>query len=154
MENTKENKKRFFAQYFGQKVWRCELHDKVFEVDYEVLLHCGEAVAMTQGVHVNEWLELIPLSNITDEDAIEVGIKSGRLAIDSEKRYDVFRNTFGEVVVGNIGESIHNRIAIKEDYLSAEIFDFLRTKGYALSYNGLSVEELEKRNWIKLTQNK
>jgi len=70
MENTKNNKKKFFAQYFGQKVWRCENHENFCTVDYEVLFHCGEAIAMTKDIFVKEWLELTPLSLISDEDAV------------------------------------------------------------------------------------
>ena len=62
MENTLENKEKFFAQYWGQEVLLGE----------DETIHKLNAGDMAFGIQFN-WLELKPLSSITDEDAINLG---------------------------------------------------------------------------------
>lgn len=106
-KNTLENKAKFFAQYWGQNV----------------VGNIGDYFNRT-------YLELTPLSQISDEDAIEV---SERCVPGNDKRID------------NIKQ--HCRIYAMQSSL---ISDYLRSKGYALPWNGITVEEQIEFGWIKL----
>ena len=56
MKNTLENKAKFFALYWGQEVYKDNKTSEPFNVS---ILH-----------HKNSYLELKPLSQISDEDAL------------------------------------------------------------------------------------
>ena len=99
MKNTLENKTKFFAQYYGQKV----LLDDNLTVNF-TRLHYGIEDFK------NWWLELKPLSEISNEDALEIS-----------------------------------------DFVYADRkVDYLRSKGYAIPWNGISVEEMIEFGWVKL----
>lgn len=128
MENTHLNKVKFFAQYYGQKVWRCELHNELMNVDYEVLCHVDESI-MGAPI-VKEWLELTPLQNITDEDAIELS---------------KFINTSKQDVLKAIKSGL-----VSMDLLPSRAVDTLRLKSYAVPYNNVTVEQQIEYGWTKL----
>lgn len=143
MENNLENKAKFFAQYWGQEVlmW----HDKavVLNIIWQDLNND------LKDVH---FLRLKPLSSITDEDAaklckifdVEYDNKD-----DSESHFDLdgaiewikalYSEPAGYYVDGYTGNQL----------LSGS--DYLRSKGYALPYMGLSVKQLVEYGWVKLT---
>lgn len=123
MENTLENKAKFFAQYWGQKV---------LSGDSETI-HTLNTGDMAFGIGKN-WLELTPLSKITDGDAIEVGYYQG------------FKRSIRENAKDCINEFIKGDFKLDYDSI-----DYLRSKGYALPWMGLSVETLVEYGWIKLT---
>lgn len=157
-QNTLENKARFFAQYLNQRVfyqnrignivsfylscgnltkqvWIVSLEDENFEKNE---LSCEANINECQ-------LILTPLSHISDEDCILIFNKFYPNAIryaDSEKIYDIknaIKSNFSEDVI------------IDEDFIFYT--DFLRSKGYALPYMDLSVEDLVEYGWIKLKEN-
>lgn len=66
MENTLQNKAKFFAQYWGQELIQAEGYEKKFNV----------SDMYVSGFDGKEWLELKPLSSITDEDAKKLGYSS------------------------------------------------------------------------------
>lgn len=127
MENTLENKAKFFAQYLKQKVvfktdWECFNDKSLMELD-PTYLQTGNNVL------VGGYLVLKPLSSITDDD----------------QRYvlsDKLCNSMELVEEDKIGAFF-----ISDCYLT----DYLRSKGYALPYMGLSVETLVSYGWVKLT---
>lgn len=108
MENTIENKSKFFAQYWGQKVLRAS---KNHELTW--------TITDSNNPVESEYLNLKPLSAITDED----------------RDYCV---------------SMWRGVFKKEFDLSQG--DFLRSKGYALPWMGLSVETMIEYGWIKLAE--
>lgn len=120
MENTLENKARFFAQYFGQKVLKIIDNETPFLVSGD-----GSRKRLLLA-----YLELTPLSQISDEDRHEV---SGDLAM-SINEYGC-EYSFEGLVEWGIYDA-----------------DYLRSKGYALPYMGLSVEDLVNRGWVKLKE--
>jgi hypothetical protein len=63
MKNTLENKAKFFAQYWGQKVLNFNDSGAISNARYEVQGDMDE----------NMFLELKPLSIISDEDAVKLG---------------------------------------------------------------------------------
>jgi len=117
MENTIENKAKFFALYWGgfdlfndKRTWhnapvRGDLLDRVSKQCY---------------------LRLKPLSSISDEDATK--------ALNLHR---VTAKVFLELYP--IGDSIE-----------LDAVDYLRSKGYALPFMGISVEQMVEWGWIKL----
>lgn len=125
MENTEINKVKFFAQYWGQKVFVNPILDSR-PVNNTYLFGYDEPEDIEM-----EYLELKPLSLITDEDA------EGYL-------HFIGCHSFGnriEKAKEQIQEDCHNDIHMS---------DYLRAKGYALPWMGISVEKLVEYGWIKL----
>lgn len=132
IENTLENKAKFFAQYWAQK---CIIVSEKAIVKQNI-----DSYFINRLEVYNEcFLELTPLSQITDEDAIEVAIQLGW--IDHEEITQIHYAK----------EFLNNE---EDDNCSFKsycfIVDYLRSKGYALPYMGLSVEELISYGWIKI----
>lgn len=92
------------------------------------------------------YLELKPLSSITDEHAF------GLVKITKSWNENNYLNQ--DEAFEWLDEILNNNGNTYADYVSGfqmlEIFDYLRSKGYALPFMGLSVEELESFGWIKL----
>ena len=83
-ENTLENKRKFFAQYWGQKIL---LH--VIDVDDILLLLNNEI-----DNDIKNWLlYLKPVSQISDEDAINLGYGyASHLKSNLDRNIDQLRN--------------------------------------------------------------
>ena len=109
---------RFFAQYWGTKT---------LYVGVVGLVEIGKGGWNLK--HPDFFLQLKPLSKITDEDAISMyrGL---------ERNYES-ANQFLEDYK-SIG------------FLEQSEVDFLRSKGYAVPFMGYSVDELVKMGWVQL----
>lgn len=139
MKNTVENKAKFFAQYFGQNVLCYFFRDGVYEkerveVDYPIL-ECIDN-------YKDAKLELKPLSQISDEEKtiLEESIIG---FIDSFYFVEQF-------CYANIKSSIYgglNTIKLNNYHV-----DYLRSKGYILPWNGITVEEMVEFGWVKLKE--
>jgi len=159
MENTIENKAKFFALYWGQPIFK-----------YYGKHTTGEKFALdfkNFGALHNGFLELKPLSQITDEDAIELSkIIAPDLFMSAgndnkhfiDRRFEPawitvrHRRKIQSVDIDFDGYTcICNE---EEEYLRNPYahsgIDFLRSKGYALPWNGITVEKMIEYNWIKL----
>lgn len=137
MENTLENKARFMAQYWGQKVFK--FRDGQMEPQ-----KVGSTYMTKYGIK-NRYLLLKPLSSITDEDALELA-KIGL----PDRLYDyLWSKQTGEAIAKSIKHGRQTNIFYK-DFRMADAFDFLKLKGYAVSWMGLSVEKLIEYGWVKL----
>jgi tRNA splicing endonuclease len=122
-ENTLENKAKFFAQYWGQHVLYFS-SDFLRKIDNLTL----------DSVENDDYLELKPLSQISDEDASKV--------------CDLIFITNNNLNIQQIKQIV---ILIESNnWNNYKIFDYLRSKGYALPYMDLSVEDLIEYGWIKL----
>lgn len=125
-EITPEIKQRIIALYWGQKV-----------------MYVGGVGLVTIGTggwnlrYPDFYLVLTPLSQITDEDAIELSkLMHGDLAKSMED-----------------GKHLHYGKNFAEYYLDKlNCSDFLRSRGYALPAFGYSVEDLINANIFKLKQ--
>lgn len=178
MKNTLENKEKFFMQYWKQDVLMFGLKDKKWRLDKYFF-----------PIRKGDYLELTPLSQISDEDAIHVA----NLAHQSLSGDWVIIRRDKDTVNGSIhiqkDSNLNNLYHVGISYKYAEIFcnhhflktkddtpksyrvnigqisisasrpvpyiaivDFLRSKGYALPWNGISVEEQIEFGWIKLKQ--
>lgn len=144
MENNTEEKERFFAQYYGQEV--------AFIPDYDQ----GETLIKAKVNKVEEiaYLELKSLSSITDEHAIEVYCRN-LLGFPKEKAYATYVGYKNNIL--SIGIECINYPHLKREfwdinYLDVFRADYLRSKGYAIPYLGISVEELISRGWAKIKE--
>lgn len=132
MENTLENKAKFFAQYFGQQV--CY-------VNGSYLTAAGNVTETTLRVPSLYVLLLTPLSKITDEDAIEVS------------KYECW-NYEEDPTTSNIQSAkncIVNCIEYKRGATNIGTYQYLQSKGYALPFHNLSVDDLVKYGWVVLS---
>jgi len=148
MENNSENKARFFALYLFQDAVIIGngiegLHDEKFKqagrykIDTEALdsLYrigdCGDAV------------ELTPLLAVTDEDAIEVAKFIG---------FDKGINQKAYIKVGNhvCKNILDGRMHMMNPIHAFNMLDYLRSKGYALPWMNVSVDQQIEYGWIKL----
>ena len=131
MENNLSNKQKFFAQYWGQKI------------GIPVNSYAGMLTINKSCIGNIKSLELTPLSMISDEDAIEVA------KMFESSAYKVKYNDYGNIgfsfYVGEESESVEvspewDRVAV----------DYLRSKGYAITYLNLEVEQQISYGWVKL----
>jgi hypothetical protein len=145
-------KSRFFAQYIGQEILRWHQWIETTpdsKVDLSV-----------PAIEKSGWfIKLKPLSKITDEDAIEI-IK----IIDSKSNKFINVNySFAEKkeppyiksVISDKGRfDINNNFVFIIDKqvidFSLNIFDYLRSKGYAVPFMEYSVEDLVSFGWVQL----
>lgn len=142
LENTVENKAKFFAQYWGQNV----RNEKLLKVNgfCKVLLS-------------KEFLILRPISKISDEDAIELM----RIKIDSKGGGDEIKSIEIEsktsdgftfiVKYRNWGDD-RQGFVFNGHTNPLSFYDYLRSKSYALPWMGLSVEDLIGYRWIKIEE--
>lgn len=158
MENTL--KAKFFSQYWLQYVFTCPRFE-----GRRTIPELKQSRDFKNG-----WLELKPLSEISDEDAIEVAkicsFCNGEGYItykDTEKicvfdkyednpdRNNVFRIYLDEFDIFMLDE---NGNVFQYDWCRLiEVTDYLRSRGYCLPWMGLSCEKLIEYGWVKLNRN-
>ena len=119
---TLENKTKFFAQYWLQDV----LCSDIF--------HYKNRKMNGNNLPSDHYLELTPLSQITDEDVKYIWRIEGYV-----------NETNCKELIG-----VNTKIGMPLRCLTA---DYLRSKGYALPWMNVSVEEQIEFGWIKLKEN-
>jgi hypothetical protein len=95
------------------------------------------------------WLELKPLSKISDEDALSL-VKMNYPSTTEVREQILIK--WGKDLVDDIegnSEDKEFQIFFRETF---QCIDFLRSKGYALPFNGVSVEKQVEYGWIKLQE--
>jgi hypothetical protein len=161
-EINNQSKVKFFALYWGQLVmqgsWRNAL-EALYPITFDSIGKCH-----------NYHLRLKPLSAISDEDAIEVAkialgfskiTKNIEITTTTDRRFGFsfwlnneveymidFNNLYNPTLIALTRKTADN------EYLhnACNISDYLRSKGYALPWMGLSVEEMVEAGWIKLIE--
>lgn len=132
MENTLENKAKLFGVYYNQKVLKSK--------DYLMLCNSFNHVGVLHKAH----LELKPLSSITDEDAMEVyNIVGDTMFVENSNNTKKLKRGIIRMLTEYTGSWLHVGNC-------SHAIDYLRSKGYALPFRGLSVEQLVEYGWIKL----
>jgi hypothetical protein len=126
MENTQQNKEKFIAQYWGQKVLNRK-RDGVYTL-------------VTAKLSVYEILEsdhllLRDLSSITDEELLDI--------------YYIERV---EISTSDEQKIIIAKYWIMHSLFSYAITDYLRSKGFLVPFMDLSVEEIIEYGWAKIKQ--
>ena len=156
-ENTLENKTKFFAQYWGQHL---------IIMDY--FLRKIDHVTLYE-IEADDILQLKPISKISDEYAIEVAkIVSPSLFLSSGNDNKHFidksekdwisvkhkRKIFSvDIDLDGYVYEYHEDEGYTRPSKSYAGTDYLRSKGYALPWMDLSVEDLQNYGWIKLKEN-
>jgi len=139
--NNPENKARFFVQYWGVKALN------IGGVGLAVVGNGGWNLK-----HPDFFLELTPLSDITDEDAIEVYC-SNLIGFPKHQANLIKKDFSNGILSVQISHKNYNHLV--EIFLDANYFDlrradYLRSKGYALPYMDLSIDDLIDYGWIKI----
>jgi len=191
LQNNLENKARFFAQYLGSKICYPDTDNKIIkakltsvgfdEIQTTYFRRKKHSAGYTVGDILsfnptnvfhnsdakNAYLELTPLSEISDEDAIEVSKLLGYITkrtivrdtdcisifLYTEDDYDVqptFNIQYDGYAYFNNGDTWEDNFQRGAD---VSAYDYLRSKGYALAFHDLSVEDLINYGWIKLKTN-
>lgn len=114
-------------QYYGQYILRVTSYK---------LAHVGQGGWNLN--HPDFYIELTSLSAITNEDAKEVGKLNGSVTSD-------------DLLVGHALVHWLDKKSTNRD-IPFEAVDFLRSRGYALPWMGVSVEQQIEWGWIKIKQ--
>ena len=144
-ENTLENKAKFFAQYWGQHVLYFS-SDFLRKIDNLTL----------DSIENDDFLELKPLSQITNEDVIQgIMITYNKTYEDLGEILEVKHyNTFSSITTTRAGQNFKTHRSIHHWNGNRKIgsmeCDYFRSKGYAIPYMDLSVEDLVEYGWVKL----
>lgn len=142
IENTLENKARFFDLYSDQTVICVKNPNYPDQLTKHRHTPYGYRLEWVGKTKTTAYAELKPLSSISDEDAISIcRIVTSMYSEDSRAL-------------------IHGKALIRhfrtqsnlwgEDWI--QVIDYLRSNGYALPWMGLSVEDLIEYGWVKLRQ--
>lgn len=126
-----ENKAKFFALYWGQDVLTSDMYGDGGTI---------YSLTMKEYQIQTGWLELKPLSSISDEDAIEL-----MYLIESIDWVDQLDDKawWGKTLT-------HKFIKGKLSSQTATLLvDFYRSKGYLLPWMGLSPNEIIEAGWVK-----
>ena len=138
MENTLENKAKFFALYWGQDVrfWTLNGSEKLQKVTHTY---------MTKSILESCTLELKPLSSISDEDA-EYCI--GKVECNMRKNDP----NHGDYGMSPSAIFVNSLIDYSSYHIGRREADYLRSKGYALKWMDKTVKEQLSDGWIKLNE--
>lgn len=140
MKNTPEFKARFFTLYWSQNI--CQTKGGKYPINEDCFPLWDKA-----------YIELKYLSEITDKDSINVA----KLVYPTEENWSKTMQTAtqGQSFIEDTFYSSEDNFSIfginnPMDKINA-VIDFLRYKGYAVPYMGLSLEEMAEYGWIKLS---
>lgn len=134
MKNTIFNKHQFFSLYFGQKVY-------MFSENHPVINTMSYWNIIENDNNENDYLLLKSIENITDYDLLIIDkICSTNPNGDIEQLKSFFYEFFIE----------QNTYDYPNPYNTLRVYDYLRSKGYALPYLGLSVALQLQYGWIKI----
>jgi len=132
MEITLENKAKFFAQYIGNKFMadHCLTTLDIIRLDSDKPYGWIDTLGQ-RNYTSNGQLILKPISSINPYDIVRVPDSKGEYYTTT---YSAFANGIGGFL----------------NHLTPSNFDYLRSKGYALPWMGLSVEQMVEAGWVKL----
>lgn len=145
-ENTLENKVAFFGNYYGAKI-------------KHTLTTRWDKLKFGKNINEGHYLELTPLSQISDENAIEVA----EMLI--HRNFEIYNQKLGEESNAikaffdpdeNDNYYLYKDLSFGgESYVAnyfelPKVYDYLRSKGYAVPWRDLSVDDLVSYGWVKL----
>lgn len=139
--NEQEDKKAFFAQYWGQ----CVFLTMPSEPNHDVVILKSRWIDYLYD-RALPCLLLKPLSQISDEDAIEV-IKLSSVYEDKDT------DEFVKLIVKS-GTFNKYLLEVRPMWFteSIKVTDYLRSRGYALPFRSYTVEQMIELGWLKLTE--
>lgn len=140
MKNNLENKAKFFALYWMQKVFKT---GKSQEIPHKNSF--GSSIKHT------DFLSLKSLASMTDEDALEIVHFMGWKSVDEPR---LAKTIILTLLVIKSNDPIKEDIFIKQMLynltdVSATV-DFIRSLGYAFRWQDVSVEQQVEFGWIVL----
>lgn len=150
MENTSGNKEKLFAQYYG-----CP-----YIQDNGIKGRISGAAFIRESAKGKSRLELNPISSITDEHAIEVGIITGIWTRNEIKEIESTGDSindqlikFGNIFCDGIGKQWGLRLSCPfagglQDIIEA--IGYLYSKGYVFDDFFGTVEEKVNNGWVVL----
>lgn len=142
MENNIKNKQKLFALYLWQPVFKPENWNNRTEV-----LDLYNLGRIDFRIDNPSCIELRPLSSITDDEAIEVA----KIGLPDKVLYDyLWIPGTGKAIANSIDKGRQTN-TFYPHFRFIDTADYLRSKGFALPYMGLSVETMVEYGWIKLT---
>lgn len=154
MEKNLDNQASFWAQYWGQFIL----------VKGQTTMYVNE-VTFPKFIAMKDYqLQLKPISLITDEHAMELiklkfhndkgNVDEIIRIYDIEKAFDRkgFQLSLSATIEHERWNDFVERIFIGDEKLYSFYADFLRSKGYAVVWNGITVEEQLEYGWIKLVE--
>lgn len=146
LKNINENKVRFFALYWGQKVSYSLSNEMVFQVS-----------SLTLNYHEDTYLLLTNLKDITDRDAVDVA-----KTLDNGSLYNIRRTSDCiyltqwpyEIIIYFNGSAIYyldksTEAEFNNSHGILEAYDFLRSRSYLLPYQNLTTVDLVEYGWAK-----
>ena len=139
METSKD---KLFAQYWGQKV--ALYYENIFNYDFEFPKHWFNDTK----------LELKSLSNLSREDAIF--LYCSKNGLHRQERVSLVEYSFSNNILGiEISSPDYSTNLTPKDYfpvdgIPSKLTDYMRSKGYAMPYMGLSVEKQIEYGWVVL----
>lgn len=134
---TPELKARYFGNHIGQDIF----HMRPFKGKSDSRFLEGKIIDIVKaGRFLKSYIELRPLSLITDKEAIHI-VKLIHIDVPDQYAKDFLRGYFYDLKHG-----------LNTKY-NIEVIDYLRSIGIALPFMGYSVEELVELGWCKLKCN-
>jgi len=140
-QNTLENKARFFAHYWGNKVFR---YFDNLNIDKTLILNHENFGKLHNG-----YLILTPLSIITDEEAnklVKILHLKRYVDINTVEFFDSAEGLFWTIFYSDFKFIKNSQTSIVPSFA----VDQLRSKSYALPWLDLSIDDLIEYGWIKL----
>lgn len=149
MKNTLENKAKFFTQYWGINCFVVKNNNTNSEHIYNVDWNCFYPKVIDK--HLDNYLELKSISQISDEDAIALVKLFFPFSINT--KFEVHKNSFNKVFV-SWGNTRFEKILIDDLVKKYKGSRFLQKRGYAveeITEDGetITIEELIEFGWIK-----
>jgi len=139
MEISNDTKSRIFAQYLGQKV-RVGIKSLA---ELTLMIDTSECISLDTLIHTNivgHKLILKPISNITDEDAIEVA----KILLSNKLNDYLWNPIVGKELVGIIASRRFYSFYYKNATNWVDAYQYLQLKGYDLTHyllNGKTLQE-------------
>ena len=142
MENTNENKEKFFALYLGQKVMDAGMQG-IVKLDKS-----------WNWKHEDFKIKLKPISKINEEDLFKVLEASDSKFMDDEygaiiKVENIEMDDYFDLSVRVICEKKSYTLITKIFHEATKV-DVLRNLGYATPFLGLSIQDLISFGWLVL----
>jgi hypothetical protein len=161
--NTIENKVKFFGHHIGQEMeynFNAKTKKQIMLGVYEnsALYKVGESGF--SGVPLSKvWLNLRSASSITDEEyteliTMQLNYREGLSVVSFDKKYKDIPTVLFQWLQTN-GKYVKCEVAFldgSKDFskVSVKQYQYLESKGVALDYLDLSIDDLISYGWIKL----
>lgn len=137
--NTNEIKSKLFALYWGLEIFRYYTVEKLTPQSKSIKV---DHISLYPTYSFNDgYLLLKDLSNITDEESKKVCELQEYLITD----FPIHFCLKDEFTV-----CINSKISDNYEVVNINTIDYLRSRGYAVPFMGISVEQMIEWNWIKI----